>query len=130
MRTFVKNQQNVSREKYIFSCKHFGYYSDMIDTAKDSKFKLSDERGRPINQVLSKITVKGFASLTSPVRINFATSSLSSNNQSDIDYYEISGLSSDASQNKTTTSVINTPFNDAPGESVIKTLKPFNLFLF
>lgn len=109
---FGRSGQMRGREKYIFSCKHFGYYSDMLDTSRDSKFKVVDEDNNPLYQreTYSKILGDQIRLLKSPVFTRFVTSSI--DNSGVVTYFLKSPDSSFQTLNKTIDSFISSPYDD------------------
>ena len=99
-----KNQQLISRERYKFSYNHFGHYADLLDSAKDSKYSITNDSGMPLNLNFSK---KLFSLNTSPVSIKFVTGSKIEN---DTFYYEVT--QSNASHNKTVDSTLASYFDE------------------
>ena len=117
--TLGKNQQNVSREKYIFSHSHFGHYSDLIDTAKDSRYKINSVQGEvisgnndglPQNIIPTVESAELKLSISPPVHVRFVTSSIAQSE--DKFYYEISGSRSNNSLNKFVDARIVTQYTD------------------
>jgi hypothetical protein len=108
-----KNGQILSREKYVFSHDHYGYFSDMLSSAKDSKYTFLDEDGRDVrtfNSVINRI--KKGELISSPVKVDFVTASLGSDNV--LTYYAESNTSNFESGNKDRDAGIEPylPFND------------------
>lgn len=114
------NQQNVSRENYIFSFNHFGFYADIIDQAKDSRYKVielkesGEETGRGITRDKDELQLTKKQILSSPVSVKFVSASL--NNKNIKTYYSTGSDNSFSSFNKTIDASLTYP---APFDDVI-----------
>ena len=105
-----KNQTLISREKYVFRHDHFGYASDLIETAKDSKCKLDDVNSKFLNQDYN--SEKDIMIVSSPVSAVFVVSGSNASNQNK-KYYKINASKvSNDTHNNTINSVITAPYTD------------------
>ena len=118
---FGKTNQRFSREKYIFSHKHFGHRADMLCTSRDSKFKVRNDYNRILYQpdLYSDILSDQIRMLRSPVFVQFASSS--KDEKGVITYYATDQTPSSHYQslNKTKNASITAPFDD--GDTIIFT---------
>ena len=87
-----KNQQIISREKYIFSHDHFGHYSDLLEVSRDSKFK------------------SGFFK-NSPIIAQFVTGAINLDNNT-LEYHTIINQNATNSYNTTTNGEITASYRD------------------
>ena len=100
-----KNEVVKSREKYVFSHSHFGHHADIIDTAKDSKFK-------PVSS-FSKISrnVSFVDFVASPVKVSFVTGSIDKDGIQN--YHKIENTKAKNSSNLSIRSEVIAAFNDS-----------------
>tara|TARA_R110000803_G_scaffold62340_6_gene122669 strand:- start:15446 stop:20104 length:4659 start_codon:yes stop_codon:yes gene_type:complete len=108
-----KNQQIKSRERYIFSHKSFGQYTDLIDSSKYSKFKnIIPDLDSPYNLLNTAINVANdyVKYNSSPVNIVFVSGTMNENNIQQ--YHSIPNSIAAISNNKTYNSTITSAFND------------------
>jgi len=108
-----KNQQIKSREKYIFSHKSFGQYTDLVDSSKYSKFKnIIPDLDSPYNlpDAVMSVANSYVKYNSSPVNIVFVSGTINENNIRQ--YHSIPNSIAVNSNNKTYNSTITTSFDD------------------
>jgi hypothetical protein len=114
---FGSLQQNEARSKYVFRHDHYGYYADMLSSAKDSSYQNFTLAGQDlkygdVNLGMSVPTATfSTAFNSSPISIKFVSGSSGPDNNRQFHQISTSQVSDDTI-NKSPSSIITTSFRD------------------